>query len=70
MTLLLVFIVNVVIGQALAIFLGLAVERLHSPYAGLITFIVLYFSIFWLAWKLAVRLTQPGSRLSTPAAPQ
>ena len=48
MTLLLVFIVNVVIGQALAIFLGLAAERLHSPYAGLITFIVLYFSVFWL----------------------
>ncbi len=63
MGLLLVFIGNVAIGQAIAIFLGLAVERYHSPYAGLVTFIALYFIAFVLAWRLAVKLTAPGTRL-------
>jgi hypothetical protein len=63
MGLLLVFIVNVAVGQAIAIFLGLTVERYHSPYAGLVTFIVLYFAVFWVAWQLAIRMTAPGSRL-------
>ena len=43
MGLLVVFIVSLVAGQAIAIFLGLLVERHYSPYAGLVTFIALYF---------------------------
>ena len=63
MGLLLVFIVNVLIAQAIAIFAGLAVERYSTPYTGLVTFIVLYFLAFVLAWQASVRLTQPGTRL-------
>ena len=49
MGLLLVFIVSLVAGQAIAISLGLLVERHYSSYAGLVTFIALYFTMFWLA---------------------
>lgn len=63
MGLLLVFIVSLVAGQAIAISLGLLVERHYSSYAGLVTFIALYFTMFWLAWKFAVRITEPGTRL-------
>ena len=63
MGLLLVFIVNVLVGQAIAIFAGLAVERYFSPYTGLVTFIALYFLAFVGAWKVAVKLTEPGTRL-------
>jgi hypothetical protein len=65
MGLLLVFIVSLVVGQAIAIFLGLLVERHHSSYAGLVTFIALYFTMFWLAWKVAVRITEPGTWLGS-----
>ena len=63
MSLLVVFLVTLLIGQALSIGMGLLVERLTTPYTGLITFIVLYFAVFWLAWMFAVRITAPGSRL-------
>ena len=65
MGLLLVFIVSLVAGQAIAISLGLLVERHYSSYAGLVTFIALYFTMFWLAWKFAVRITEPGTRLGS-----
>jgi hypothetical protein len=63
MGLLLVFIVSLVVGQAIAISLGLLVERHYSSYAGLVTFIALYFTMFWLAWRFAVRISEPGTRL-------
>jgi hypothetical protein len=64
MTLLLTFIVCLLIGQSLSIGVGLLVERYSTPYAGLVTFIVCYFAMFWLAWRLAVRITEPRSRLA------
>jgi hypothetical protein len=64
MTLLLTFIVCLVIGQSLSIGMGLLVERYSTPYTGLVTFIVCYFAMFWLAWRLAVRITEPRSRLA------
>ncbi len=63
MGLLIVFLVSLVVGQAISIFLGLLVERHYSAYAGLVTFIALYFVMFWVAWKFAVRITEPGTRL-------
>jgi hypothetical protein len=62
MKLLLVFLIALVIGQAISIGVGLLVERHWSPYAGLVTFIAAYFTMFWLAWTVAVRVTQPGTR--------
>jgi hypothetical protein len=57
MSLLIVFIVILLIGQGIAVSLGLAVERMTSPYTGLVTFIGLYFLVFVVAWWLAVRVT-------------
>jgi hypothetical protein len=64
MALLLTFIVCLLIGQSLSIGVGLLVERYSTPYTGLVTFIVCYFAMFWLAWRLAVRITEPRSRLA------
>ena len=59
MRLLIVFLITLAIGQAISIGLGLLVERHWSPYAGLVTFIACYFTMFWLAWRFAVRVTEP-----------
>jgi hypothetical protein len=58
MALLLVFIISLVVGQSMSIGAGLMVERLVSPYAGLVTFIGSYFAMFWLTWRFAVRVTE------------
>jgi Na+-translocating ferredoxin:NAD+ oxidoreductase RnfC subunit len=59
MNLLVVFIASVMVGQAIAVASGLIVERVYSPYAGLVVFIALYFIMFWAAWRVSVRLTAP-----------
>lgn len=64
MTLLLTFIVCLLIGQSLSIGVGLMVERYTTPYTGLITFIACYFAMFWVAWRIAVRITEPRHRLA------
>ena len=61
MSLLIIFIISLVIGQSLSIGLGLLVERYSTPYTGLVTFITSYFLMFWLAWRFAVRITAPRS---------
>jgi hypothetical protein len=61
MSLLVIFIISVVIGQSLSIGLGLLVERYSTPYTGLMTFIASYFVMFWLAWRFALRITAPRS---------
>lgn len=68
MKLLLVFLVTLVIGQSLSIGIGLLVERHISPYTGLVTFIACYFTMFWLAWRFAVRITEPTGRLGSWAS--
>ncbi len=65
MSLLVVFILSLLVGQSISIGLGLLVERYSSPYAGLVTFIGCYFTMFWLAWRFAVRMTAPSSRLGS-----
>jgi len=63
MALLAGFLISLVIGQSLSIGLGLLVERHTTPYTGLITFIGAYFLMFWLAWRFAIRVTAPTTRL-------
>jgi hypothetical protein len=65
MGLLAVFILSLVVGQALSVGLGLMVERHTTPYTGLVTFIAAYFVMFWLAWRFAVRITAPTTRLGS-----
>jgi hypothetical protein len=61
MKLLVVFVITLAVGQMISVGVGLLVERQTSPYTGLITFIVMYFATFWVAWRLSVRITAPGS---------
>jgi hypothetical protein len=61
MKLLVVFLITLTVGQMISVGIGLLVERQTSPYTGLITFIGMYFATFWLAWRVAVRITAPGS---------
>ena len=61
MKLLVVFLITLTVGQMISVGIGLLVERQTSPYTGLITFIGVYFATFWLAWRLAIRLTAPGA---------
>jgi hypothetical protein len=63
MTLLLVFLISVLVGQSISIGVGLLVERHTTPYTGLVTFIGCFFAMIWLAWRFAVRVTEPSSRL-------
>jgi hypothetical protein len=69
MNLLITYIVTLVVAQSLAVGAGLFVDRMYSSHAGLITFLALYFVMFVLAWKLAVRLTEPKSTSTASAAP-
>ena len=64
MRLLLTFIICLLVGQSLTVGFGLLVERYSTPYTGLVTFIATYFAMFWVAWRLAVRITEPRSRLA------
>jgi hypothetical protein len=59
MSLLIAYLAALVVGQGFAVSLGLIVERLYSSYAGLVVFIPLYFLVFYLAWRFAVRITEP-----------
>jgi hypothetical protein len=59
MNLLLVFLTSVLVGQPISVSIGLLVERHSTPYTGLVTFIVFYFAMFWVAWRFAVRVTEP-----------
>jgi len=64
MRLLLIFIICLLFGQSLSIGVGLLVERYSTPYTGLVTFITSYFAMFCLAWRVAVRITRPRSRVA------
>jgi len=65
MRLLVVFLVSLIVSQSISIGIGLLVERNTTPYTGLVTFIALYFTMFWVAWRFAVRLTEPNAFLGT-----
>jgi hypothetical protein len=63
MSLLLVYLAIIAVGQSATIAIALTVERLVSPASSVLVFIGLYFMVFWLGWVLAVWLTVPGKRL-------
>jgi hypothetical protein len=57
------------IGQSISVSVGLLVERQVSPYTGLVTFIACYFAMFWVAWRVAIRITEPRSRRTADLKP-
>lgn len=64
MQLLLAYLVLTLAGSGAIYFIGLFIERMW-PVASLPAFLVLFFVMLWLAWMVAVRVTQPKSE---PAA--
>jgi hypothetical protein len=59
MTLLIWYIGLVAIGDVLAYFAGLVVERQFGSYPSMVVFIGLYFVVLWVAWVLSVWITAP-----------
>jgi hypothetical protein len=58
MRLLVVYIALIIVGDVIAYFAGLAIER-ALPGASLPAFLAMYFGVLWFAWLLAVRFTAP-----------
>jgi hypothetical protein len=52
------YVVFMVAGDFVDYLIGLGVERIW-PQASLITFLLLYFASLWVAWLLAVKMTEP-----------
>jgi hypothetical protein len=48
-----------IIGDFVAYFIGLFIERAFGSQISLIAFLALYFLSLWVSWILAVRLTAP-----------
>jgi hypothetical protein len=58
MWLLVVYILNVLVGESIVIAIGLGLDRTF-PYASLPVSLSLFFFVFWLSWVLAVHWTEP-----------
>jgi uncharacterized BrkB/YihY/UPF0761 family membrane protein len=71
MSLLIAYILCLVVGQSITIAIGLSIDRMYSSSASLPVSIVLYFLMFWLCWKIAVRITapKPPAMPTAPPAP-
>jgi len=53
------------IGDAIAVFLGLALEKV-APAISMPVFLTMYFAVLWGAWVIAVKLTEPKKIASAP----
>jgi uncharacterized membrane protein YdbT with pleckstrin-like domain len=58
MQLMFVYAVTLVVAEAVAVALGEIVE-LYYPSASLIVFMALFLAMLWVAWIIALRLTNP-----------
>jgi len=61
MSLLIVYVGLVIAGDVVAYLLGLVIER-EVPAVSLPAFLAMYFLFLWVAWVIAVRITQPKAR--------
>jgi hypothetical protein len=59
MQLIIYYIVFMIAGDLCAYFIGFVIEREFGSQVSLIAFLLLYFLFLWVAWVLAVRLTEP-----------
>jgi hypothetical protein len=69
MALLTTYVVCLAIGQTITILIGLSIDRMYSPAISLPISIALYFVMFWVAWKVALRITAPKSESESSATP-
>ena len=58
MFLIIIYVLFMIVGDFADYLIGLAVERIW-PAASLPIFLGLYFLFLWLAWVIAVRVTEP-----------
>ncbi|HXL48350.1 MAG TPA: hypothetical protein VN975_06120 [Xanthobacteraceae bacterium] len=61
MSLLIVYVALMIIGDLVAYAIGLVIEQ-NVPAASLPAFLAMYFVFLWVAWVIAVRITQPQAR--------
>ena len=61
MSLLIVYVVLMITGDFVAYLIGLVIEQ-NAPAASLPAFLAMYFLFLWIAWVIAVRITQPRAR--------
>ena len=61
MSLLVVYVVLMITGDFVAYLIGLVIER-TVPAASLPAFLAMYFLFLWVAWVIAVRITQPKAQ--------
>jgi hypothetical protein len=59
MQLIAVYIVFVLIGDAIAYVLGRLMEQFVTESVSLTVFLACFFIVFWAAWILAVKVTEP-----------
>ena len=59
MLLIVYYLVLMIVGDLCAYFIGLVTENAFGSQVSLIVFLTLYFLFLWIAWMIAVRLTQP-----------
>ena len=58
MWILIVYVLNVLVGELIVIAIGLGLDRTY-PSTSLPISLSLFFFVFWLGWFLAVRWTEP-----------
>ena len=59
MWLIVVYVVLMITGDVLAYLTGLVVEGIWGSTASLPFFLFMYFLFLWIAWLIAVKLTEP-----------
>ena len=67
MGLLIANIICLIVGQAITIGIGLSIDWFYSPAISLPISLVLYFLMFGIAWKVAVRITEPKTERTSPS---
>ena len=68
MWIMVVYTLIVLVGETITVAIGLVLDRIF-PAASLTVSLTLFFAILWLAWVLAVRLTEPkGTKRAKHAA--
>jgi hypothetical protein len=65
MYLLVIYIALVLVGDIADYLIGLFVERMWGDQASLVVFLALYFVFLWVAWVVAVKITEPRDETKT-----
>jgi len=60
------YLVIQLIGDAIAVFLGLVIEK-FAPAISMPIFLTMYFAVLWGAWVIAVRITEPKTQSASLA---